>query len=206
MFPIMSPGLRQLTLPTASALASAAGTACRQRPARRGVFAAPRLVALLLLVLCGCGTAQAAPRGGHLGSADQLTGIRTTSRLPRLTETFLSPTIVEVSQRWRLIGGNGVAAATCPTGDYALGGGWVVPDTQATVMSAQLSGASWRVGLRGIGHPVLVYATAYVECLAGTISAVVTQRSTTVEVQPNSGGEALASCTGDETRWAVDSI
>ena len=173
MVPIMSPGLTQPTLPAASAPSSAAGTAHRRHHVRRGLFAVPPLIAVLLLVLCGCGTAPASPRGSRLGSAEQLTDVHSTSSVPRLTETFVSPTIVEVSQRWKIIGGNGVAAATCPAGDFALGGGWVVPDTQATVMSAQVSGASWRVGLRGIGHPVLVYATAYVECLAGAVSAVV---------------------------------
>ena len=199
MFPTRARGLTQPTRPTASAPSSAAGTAHRRRRATRGVFAAPPLLAVLLLVLCSCGTAQASPRGTHLESMGQLTSIRSTSRVPRFTETFVSPTIVEVSERWKLIGGNGFAAATCPTGDYALGGGWVVPDTEGIVYSAQVSGATWRVGVRTIGHPVGVWATAYVECLAGAISAVVTQRGFNLNATPNSSNTGGQSCDPDET-------
>jgi hypothetical protein len=198
MFPTTSPGLTQPTLPVVSAPSSAAGGAHRRHHMTRGVFAAPPLLAVLLLVLCSCGTGQVFPSARHLESAGQMTGIRLTSSAPRLTETFVSPTFVEVSERLKLVGEKSFASATCPTGDYALGGGWAVPDTQAMITSSVASGATWTIGVRKTGS-LSGYASLYVECLAGATSAVVTQRSFNLSAPPNSSDVGGQSCDPGET-------
>ncbi len=198
MFPNMSSRLTQPSLSAASAPSSATGTAHRRRRTTRGIFAAPPLIAVLLLVLCSCGTGQVSPSARNFKSAGQMAGVRLTSSAPRLTETFVSPTIVEISARWKLVGGNSLAHATCPTGDYALGGGWAVPNTQAMITSSVASGATWTIGVHRTGS-LSGYASVYVECLAGAISAVVTQRGFNLTATPNSLDVGGQSCDPGET-------
>ncbi|HUY75514.1 MAG TPA: hypothetical protein VMV29_02005 [Ktedonobacterales bacterium] len=193
MFPTPCPGLTQPTQPAGNAASSTATTAHWGLSSLRSALVAPALVAVLLalvLALCSCGATQAA-RPSSAESARQATNALATSRTSRTSNTplfrglFISPTIQQFSQEWRLRGGGGYAAATCPQGDYALGGGWIVPDTQASVYSAQVSGASWRVGVRAIGHPIVVFVTAYVECLLGATSATLIQRPVSTYAVPN---------------------
>lgn len=223
MFPIMSPGLRQPTLPMASAPASAAGTSHRRRPATRGVFAAPPLLAVLLLVLCSCSpsTASNSPTVG-VGQASSPSSTPTAippviSRVtpaatisvnktvpPAATPTRKqlrpTPAIQEIAHSTTLYNDStGPATATCPQGEYALGGGWHVPNQDARVFAALASGSTWAVSVHPlVGDDVAITVTAYVECLYNVSGAVVTRRPVSSYAAPTTSTQALGTCNTSE--------
>jgi hypothetical protein len=129
-----------------------------------------------------------------------LGGCTQTALPPAPTPTTSSPSTLpsvhEVAQTTVVQSGTiATATATCPQGEYALGGGWNVPAHGARVLASYSSGhlpvvtngAEWTVkvvtaplvtagaALRGPALPTpvvgTVSVTVYVECLRGTVGA-----------------------------------
>jgi hypothetical protein len=140
------------------------------RAARR-LLAILASVLTLLLALLGC-----ALSGGQFTKP---------ANPPTATPTPARPSVHEVAQTTTLNGGNtGPTTATCPQGEFALGGGWSVPAQRARVFAAVLNGDTWAVSVLPLGHPATTTVIAYVECLRGAPGAVVTQRATTDNLAP----------------------
>lgn len=157
------------------------------------------LVIVMLVMLwttsgCAVGTASAPSQG----------------QAPRPTigpnKTPPGSSVHEVAQTTSLAGTSvGPATATCPQGEVALGGGWELPSPAsggsihplrierasvslegARVYKALLTGNTWAVYVSHsplrVSQPLPV--TAYIECLAGTPEAVVTQLTATDATMP----------------------
>jgi hypothetical protein len=92
----------------------------------------------------------------------------------------------EVAETTTLDGGStGPATATCPQGEFALGGGWSVPAQGARVFAARASGATWAVWVLPLGHPATTHITAYVECLRDAWPGMFVRQATfTTHVAP----------------------
>jgi hypothetical protein len=128
----------------------------------------------LLLALLGCALADtqvtkpASPPTATLAKAPSL------------------PSVHQVAQTTTLNGGStGPVTATCPQGEFALGGGWSVPTQGAEVFAAVVNGNTWAVSAQPLGHRATTEVTAYVECLSGAAGAVVTRREIQYSIDPN---------------------
>jgi hypothetical protein len=119
----------------------------------------------------------------------------TPTHVPTATPTPMKPSIHEVAHTTTLYGGStDPATATCPSGERALGGGWNAPPQGARVFAATLSGSSWAVSVVPLGHPAKTSVTAYVECLRGSPTAVVTLSPVAVSVPASSFNGGTVSC------------
>lgn len=159
-----------------------------RRLQRSSSIAAVTLVVLtLLLPLSGCSAVGAQLRA-FPGPAQQVT--------PSVAATA-GPSVHEIAQTTMLTRATIItASATCPQGEFALGGGWDVP-TQARVFAAQLNRNTWTVSVAGYKGPITV--TASVECLRGVGRATVTQRAFPVPADPDELTDVLSTCNYGET-------
>jgi hypothetical protein len=119
----------------------------------------------VLLALLGCALADV--------QTNKPANPAATSTLPKHS----SVSVHQVEQTWTLSDHYiGPATATCPPGEFALGGGWsVTPAVGVQVVTAGVSGNTWSVLM--ISQASYNQVTAYVECLSGAAGAVVTQRT-----------------------------
>ena len=87
----------------------------------------------------------------------------------------------------------GPVVATCPSGEFALSGGWSIPAHAGAFVSSSVraSVASWAVYVR---HGSLLGVTVYVECLANAPGATVVERTAYVSVSPSSFDFTYPSC------------
>ena len=171
-----------------SAGVTPATSGATRRLQRSSSLAAVTLVVLtLLLPLSGCSAGGAQLRASP-GPAQQVT--------PSVAATA-GPSVHEVAQTTMLTRATIItASATCPHGEFALGGGWDVP-TQARVFAAQLNGNTWTVSVAGYKGPITVTASG--ECLRGVGRATVTQRAFPVPADPDKLTDVLSTCNYGET-------
>jgi hypothetical protein len=96
------------------------------------------------------------------------------------TPITVTPSVHEVANTIHYYaGGPDYVSATCPSGEYALGGGWSV-DPNSRVVAALVFNNIWYVFVDyPQTTPEPAYASvAYVECLRGVAGATVVQRKT----------------------------
>jgi hypothetical protein len=201
---------------TLSAGVTPAASGATPGPQRTSSLAVVTLVVLtLLLPLAGC-SAVGAQRGPSPGPAQQVTPSATVLTRPSAVGTQIrgastapaqqvtpsaapttGPSVHEVAQTTMLTRATLVtASATCPQGEFALGGGWDVP-TQARVFAAQLNGNTWTVSVGGYKGSITV--TASVECLRGVGRATVTQRAFPFPAEPDTLANPFDLCNSGET-------
>jgi hypothetical protein len=188
-----------------------------------GGVAVLALVAMLLLALSSCaitsadGAASSGPTAGAATSpgaqgtptsagtqAPSATATHAPTEPPRSTPTKTAtpkppvPSVHAVAHTTTLYGGQtGPVTASCPQGEFALGGGWSAPSQHAHVFAARLiSGATWSVSVQPLDHASSTVVTAYAECLRDAPGAVVTPRTATVSVPAFARGSAAPKCTG----------
>ena len=180
--------LRYLVNCTLPAEVTPATSEAIRRPQRTSSLAVVTLVILtLLLPLAGCSAVGAQLRASP-GPAQQVT--------PSAAMTA-GPSVHEVAQTTMLARATLVtASATCPQGEFALGGGWDVP-AQARVFAAQLNGNTWTVSVAGYKGAITV--TASVECLRGVGRATLTQRAFPFLADPEKLSDDFSVCNYGET-------
>jgi hypothetical protein len=146
----------------------------------------------LLFALLGCAAAEvqatrpATPVGANPGTDNRL-------KVHQVAQTTTLP-----------YGDIGPATVTCPQGEYALSGGWSLPNQGdgARVIAARIDGNSWGVSV--VGPPLTnngnvartspgtgLQVTVYAECLANASGAVLRQQVGTFDVSPSSPNNPL---------------
>jgi hypothetical protein len=109
------------------------------------------------------------------------------------------PTVHQVSLQKTLSGTDlSFGTITCPAGEIALSGGWIVPDdgSSAKVYHFRRNGTGgWSLLVM---HTTTTTVTAYIECLKNAPTATIVERSSGITVPANGDTFTNAACNAGE--------